>query len=306
MDEYYVEQTGDELDGYGVHFFKQQIEASDTGAKAHIHDALEILFIESGSYQILVNGHEFEGCPGDVFLFRANAIHSIYSGDTQVNQYYVLKVKSSMLMELSSEKNAVSYMLRFVVSDESGKIRWTGNDLEQGTLRTAFMQLVNALDGDCPCKDILLKICTGQVLYALLCDILRQEKIQKRSGFANDSAAAQVYKAIRHINRNPGTALDARQLSQMVNLSYSYFSRCFKKITGKSFKEYLNEVRINRAEHLLLTTNLSVTQVALECGYNNVSYFIAVYKELKKKTPLSNRKAAGHIHGSQENSVHHA
>ena len=73
-------------------------------------------------------------------------------------------------------------------------------------------------------------------------------------------------------------------------MSYSYFSRCFKNVTGKTFKEYLNMVRINHAQRLLATTTLSVTQVALECGYNNISYFIAVYKSLKGETPLSSRR----------------
>jgi len=72
-------------------------------------------------------------------------------------------------------------------------------------------------------------------------------------------------------------------------MSYSYFSRIWKRIVRRSFREYLNEVRVSHAEHLLKTTSLPVTQIALECGYNNVSYFIAVYKELKGITPLSCR-----------------
>ena len=292
MDEYYVERTDRELDGHGVHFFRQNVKPGCVGAGAHIHDAIEVIFIEDGEYRIFVNGHEFSACPGDVFLFRANAIHSIYAGNLPENRYYVLKVKPSLLFELSDEKNAVSYVLKFVVSDDRGKVRWTAKELEQSEIRGALGQLVDALWGEHPCKDIFLKICSCQVIYSMLCDMVRDEDTRMEADLANNTAAAQIYKAIRHINRNFNTQIDARQLCRMVNMSYSYFSRSFKKITGRSFKEYLNEVRINRAEHLLMTTDLSVTQVALECGYNNVSYFITVYKALKNRTPLTGRKGA--------------
>ena len=290
MSEYYVEQTSGKLDGYGVDFFEQNVEPDSVGAHAHIHDAIEVICIESGNYQIFVNGREFAANPGDLFLFRANAIHSIYAKCAPQNRYYVLKVRPSVLFELASEKNAVNYVLHFVVSDDRGKVCWTAKELENGHMNRALERLRECFAGTYPCQDILLKICSYEVLYALLCDMTSQQEYVENADRANDTAAAQIYKAIRHINQNFHMELDARMLSRMVNMSYSYFSRSFKKITGRSFKEYLNEVRINRAEHLLMTTDMSVTRVALECGYNNVSYFITVYKTLKNKTPLSNRK----------------
>jgi len=68
-------------------------------------------------------------------------------------------------------------------------------------------------------------------------------------------------------------------------MSYSYFSRSFRRVTGLSFKKYLNQTRINRAEQMLLTGNGSVSEIAMECGYNSISYFISVYKSIKGTTP---------------------
>ena len=56
---------------------------------------------------------------------------------------------------------------------------------------------------------------------------------------------------------------------------------------GKSFREYLNMTRINRAQQMLLTTNKSVTEISSACGYNNVSHFIATYRQIKGITPKS-------------------
>jgi len=291
MEEFYVEKTGQELDGLGVNWFQQCVGPHRYGAQAHMHDAVELIYIECGEYQIYVNGQEFEAVSGDVFLFRSNAIHSILTGNGEENRYYVLKFRPSVIFELSSEKNALQYVLRFVVSDRKGQIKWSvGNNCESG-IAAALNSMTEAFQKEDICRDILLKICTGQIIYALLKEMLSKEEFPEENEEIKGSAFVQIYKAIRYINKNYAADIDARQISDMVGMSYSYFSRCFKKITARSFKEYLNEIRINRAEHLLVTTDLSVTQVAMECGYNNVSYFITVYKAIKNKTPYSNRRS---------------
>ena len=139
------------------------------------------------------------------------------------------------------------------------------------------------------CLDLALKLSAAEVILAVLRDIIYREQQTGESLYANDSAAEQIYKAIKEINRRYSEPITAQSCAENVNMSYSYFSRSFKRITQKSFKEYLNEVRINNAERLLMTTDLSVTEIALECGYNNISYFIMVYKTLKGKTPFSHR-----------------
>jgi AraC-like DNA-binding protein len=76
----------------------------------------------------------------------------------------------------------------------------------------------------------------------------------------------------------------------MLNMSYSYFSRYFKSLIGKTFSEYLTYVRITEAEKMLLTTDLNITEVALESGYSNSSYFIAQFRVMKGMSPRQFKK----------------
>jgi AraC-like DNA-binding protein len=78
-------------------------------------------------------------------------------------------------------------------------------------------------------------------------------------------------------------------MSDRLFMSYSYFSRNFKRVTGRCFKDFLNITRINNAEMKLRSTTKSVTQIAMECGYNNIAYFSAMYKKLKGVSPTSAR-----------------
>ena len=59
----------------------------------------------------------------------------------------------------------------------------------------------------------------------------------------------------------------------MASLSPTYFSKKFKLITGMGFKEYLNYVRLKHAQTALLTTDSSITDIALEYGFNDSNYF---------------------------------
>ena len=220
-------------------------------------------------------------------------MHRILAGSMPLNQYYVLKVTPSFIMDLGSQKNAISYVLRLAVNGSRDKVLWRAGEPGSAELRAAFAALASELGSDGQCEDIARKLAAGRVMLTVLRDLIRLEEEQEIRMFAVDGASAQIYRVIRHINKHYQEELDAGSCSAMVNLSYSYFSRSFKRITGRSFKEYLNEVRINHAQELLMTTDKSVMQVALECGYNNVSYFIMLYKTMKGTTPLGSRKAAG-------------
>ena len=56
------------------------------------------------------------------------------------------------------------------------------------------------------------------------------------------------------------------KIADMLHLNPSYFSKKFKAVNGFGFKEYLNTIRINHSEQLLLETDMSITEIALECG----------------------------------------
>lgn len=290
MDEYRIETRNEILKEYGMEFFPTCIGAYGKGADAHIHDTIEILFIQEGKYNIFVNGERYSAGEGDVLLFRSNAIHTIYSDALSVNRYYVLKLEPSVFFELAAGENAVGYVLRFLGTGNERKVHWQADELQGGAIRRAFDKLIDEYCTEGMCKDISMKICSCQLILSMLRDLMEREEKEGRSMAANDGAAVQIYKAIQYINKNFREEIDEEACAKLVNLSYSYFSRCFKRITGRSFKEYLNEIRVNHAEQLIVTTDFSITQIACECGYSNVSYFISVYKAMKGKTPLQNRQ----------------
>lgn len=79
-------------------------------------------------------------------------------------------------------------------------------------------------------------------------------------------------------------------MAALCHMSYSYFSRMFKKVVHRSFREYLNYIRISKSELLLATTDLSITDIAMQTGFSTSSYFIQQFKLYKKISPKQFRK----------------
>jgi two-component system response regulator YesN len=99
-----------------------------------------------------------------------------------------------------------------------------------------------------------------------------------------------IYKAVIYMNEHYSENLNVKLLSDYIELSPDYFSRLFNKEMGKSFNQYLNEIRIIEAKKLFKTTNLLAYEISEKVGFNNYKYFTQVFKELEGHSPSYLRK----------------
>lgn len=94
----------------------------------------------------------------------------------------------------------------------------------------------------------------------------------------------------REIELNYRENLSLKSLSEKYYINSAYLGQLFKKNYGVSFKDYLNNYRLEKASELLIRTNNKVCHIAESVGYNNLDYFINKFVRLKGKTPLQYRK----------------
>lgn len=94
----------------------------------------------------------------------------------------------------------------------------------------------------------------------------------------------------KEISENYMEKLSLKSLGEKYYINSAYLGQLFKKKYNMSFKDYLNEYRIERAEELLVNTDEKIYKIAEYVGYNNTDYFISKFVQLKGKTPLQYRK----------------
>ncbi len=100
-----------------------------------------------------------------------------------------------------------------------------------------------------------------------------------------------IKKALTYIEENYNQKIYISDLAAQLNINEQYFCRYFKKAIGCTPIEYINAYRIRKARHFLDDTDLSVTEVCFECGYNNLGNFFREFKRYTSTTPLQYRKS---------------
>lgn len=281
MDSYYIESPRTHLEPDGMEFFLQHNGPKTVSAGAHIHDAVEFLYIRQGSYIARADGAEYTLHPGDLILFCANSIHHVVTGSCADNCYYVIKILPTVLMNLSPKGIGAGYLLRFTLNRPDQKRVWTRGELEADVkILSVLNSLIQEKETGCYGSEALIKLKMAELLLLIL-----RADVSQRPDAPEPEITGRIFAAMRYVREHFSEDIDEQVLARELGLSYSYFSRSFQRVTGMRFRKYLNAVRVDRAEQMLLTTDRSVTEVAFLCGYNHVSYFISVYRKFKGTTP---------------------
>ncbi len=104
------------------------------------------------------------------------------------------------------------------------------------------------------------------------------------------SKESYVRKAQNRIRDSYYQDINIRQLAEDIGLDRTYLSRIFKEVTGVSIKEYLDELRMNRAKYLLCHTDMSLSEIAYFCGYSSEPYFSIAFKKKHSLSPSQYRR----------------
>ncbi|WP_333909537.1 AraC family transcriptional regulator [Tenacibaculum aiptasiae] len=105
------------------------------------------------------------------------------------------------------------------------------------------------------------------------------------SNIENFENSDRIKKIYEYIQENYHKKITLDEISELINMSPVSFNRFIKKRTGKTFIAYLNSTRVSAATRLLLETDLSISEIAFKCGFNNIANFNRIFKKVKNCTP---------------------
>lgn len=112
--------------------------------------------------------------------------------------------------------------------------------------------------------------------------LLTNISFQKGNEFHNNERIEKIY---NYVSENFSKKIMLEEAAEMLNMSVVSFSRMIKLRTGKSFIEFVNEIKLGYATRLLIETGKSVSEVCYECGFNNISNFNRTFKKKQGCTP---------------------
>jgi len=157
------------------------------------------------------------------------------------------------------------------------------NDRYQYLFESVLKEFINNNE----VSSILIKSLILQILHQLYTDI----KNPFTNGFIPMSSHYFILKkVVEYIQNNIQENLNLKRLSEFSGLSPNYLHMLFTKTMNITINDYITMLRIEKAKGCLVTTDSSVSQIALECGFENIPYFSYVFKRKVNVSPSQFRK----------------
>lgn len=258
--------------------------------EVHYHDYVELLYGIDCSADIWCNGKTYRMESGDLIVINSKKPHTVSSaGD--VSKYIVIKFMPQILYAAEQSVLEFKYIVPFIADNDKYKNKFTAAELE----KTLVPDTVTSIAEEWEKRDFGFEIALRANTLKLVLWLIRYwhcEVSDNRIKVFEETTDAihSIQKSIEYAQKSFSTAT-SHEAAEKCNLSYSYFSRLFKRVMKKSFTEYVNSIRITEAERLLATTNAPVTEIALDVGFSTTSYFIEAFKKQVHQTPKKFRQS---------------
>lgn len=258
---------------------------------AHYHEYIEILFGKEESFEIYLGNSYHRFGPGDMVLIPANEVHLINSLSQQGGAYYVIRFLPRLIYNgLSQSRLELLYLLPFL-TDSQGQEKIIKKEVLQ---KTQIPRLIKEVFREDMEKAYGYELAVRNHIGSIFLWILRYWH-KNGTALSSDSPihtelALQLAPALSYVQEHYDLPLKARNVAKLCGMSSSYFSRSFNRILDMSFTDYVTRIRLAEAEKLLVSSTLSVTEIAMQCGFGSTSYFIRLFQKQKKRTPLQFRR----------------
>ncbi len=254
----------------------------DTDHFAHFHEYLEILYLTEGHMSIWLNDKLYSFNQGELIIINSNETHRL-SSDVALSKYIVIKFTPKLLYTFQQTPKETKYILPFLSEQSTQPRVYSKEFVDSAGIPALIYDAINEWNEKSVGYELALK---SDVLKTIRCIIrfLSEQGIDVKVSAAGGNVRYIISYILEYINENFRTVTE-KEVADHFGISYSYFSRSFKQIMDMSFKEYVNYLKINEAQKLLLTMGKSITEVSSELGFSSSSHFINVFKKYKDCSP---------------------
>ena len=227
---------------------------------SHWHYDHELVVCESGEALVHLDQNQYTLKKGECIFLRGQSIHSIISSFDSI--LYVALFSEKLIPDITD-----SYQMSYPLFADNFDVRKTLMEIRRCDFeRGRFYDLRN---------NALMEELITKIFSAL--EILKEDIIQ--------SKVTRKYKDLLYDMDENVRDYDFLKAVNYMNMSEAYFSRFFKKVSGMTFSQYLNHIRVNKAIDLIRQGKLSITQISAECGFDTIRNFNRVFKQITTYSP---------------------
>jgi len=260
----------------------------------HSHEFFEFFYVTKGSNLHYLDGKEEVIKEGDIILLSPGKVHAlkgkrdkefeiincIFLPNLLENHSYLVRNMKGFMELLYLEPFSKGYKLLHLTGSTDIKVRIILEELIAENKNTT--------------KDsaAIIKVLLADLLVSVVRYFEEQKKGLPSKTKTLTKKAHAIIKSIEYIDKNFKEEIKLEDISlQKTGITKEYFCSIFKKITGRTFTEYISNLRVDYASKLLTGTQKPVSEICFESGFKDLSYFNRTFKAIKGITPNEYRKS---------------
>lgn len=255
-------------------------ENTDFSYAAHWHNDFELAYVKEGKIITGVNNKKYLLESGDMLVLNSGDIH--YYDSTEYYSKIMLLVFSMELIGLPAKWPPKGHFISPLIK----KQRVESSDLRE------IPNMLLKIDANKNIKshyysEFFIKAHLNEICGLLLQNLSIDTDKKNESNYSKKLEIMQ--KVLTFIEENFLLDISLKNISKHCNIDPYNLSKDFNAVTGINLKTYINTLRVLKAENMILNTDKSLTDIALESGFNSIRSFNRAFKALKNITPSSLR-----------------
>jgi AraC-like DNA-binding protein/quercetin dioxygenase-like cupin family protein len=282
---FYKEQNIHGNSAYPFAIYNVKIPETFYSFPLHCHDEVEIIYVCKGKGIITINLKPYIITKGDIAFISPGILHSMEQFEKEPFIYRNIIFDLRMILTYTSDESTLETVLPLM----SNKVYFPMLIDKKHSLHISITELLihmqNIHDTKSPGYELAIKAYILLILYQFTSNNLLLSEIN-----FSKSNTLKLKRILSYIKEHYLESISIQDAARFFGSSPSNFMRFFKNATGTSFIHYLNDYRLNLAKEQLLTTCNSILDIAINVGFNNLSYFNRMFKDKYHESPSSFRK----------------
>ncbi|WP_435357172.1 helix-turn-helix domain-containing protein [Emticicia sp. SJ17W-69] len=265
-------------------FLARRILLSYFDAPLHYHPEYELTLILQGNGKRFVGDSIENFEPGDLVLLGSNLPHfwrsekTFYENKEPIAEAIVIQFSIDFVKNIFEKLPECKSIIKMLHLSKSG-IRFP-------VMFQTYLEKVVEAHG---IKRLILLIdLLGNLSQTSHYQLLASEHFNIKP---DDVENERMRKILEFTLDNFQNEISIQAIAEIAHLTVPSFCRYFKSRTRKTYVDYLNEIRVSHARKLLIDSELGISQVGLECGFQNLSHFHRIFKNQVGLTPLVYRRS---------------
>jgi AraC-like DNA-binding protein/mannose-6-phosphate isomerase-like protein (cupin superfamily) len=245
----------------------------------HYHEEVEFLLILKGEMTAFCNEERLVLRKGDIALFGSSEPHTTIQTKDGSLSYIVFQIDLRKYWDLST-LNSMQHFSEVIRPLSAMNYVYRDNPDTRSQTASLIRDIYREMNG----KLIGYELAVSSRIKNILLQLLRHDE-RMMLNYNDNPLLERLQPAVDYIENHLSEKLSVSEISALMNMSYTYFIKTFKKAIGMSFTDFIVYKRIKKAEQQLLTNDVSIAEVAESVGISNLGHFYGLFRRYNDCSP---------------------